>query len=207
MTTPTQNNGILDSAKGQAANYVNCAKLHICLSPSHKLRRVFSRQPRLGPGAFTMVEIMATMVIIGIAAAVVIPSIADTTDTQVVAAARTIAADIQYAQNLAITTQADVYVVFTNSEKSYCLSNSANASSAIISPITSKAYSVVFGVNNGFSGLDSMTANFNNSQAMHFDLLGAPHGDGTVRVVAGPHAYVVTVAPATGKITVASTGL
>jgi type II secretory pathway pseudopilin PulG len=154
-----------------------------------------------------MAEIMVTIVIIGISAAIVIPSISDTTDTQVVASARTIAADLQYAQNLAITTQANVYVVFNNSGKSYSLSNNANASPPVISPITSMNYTVAFGPNNGFSGLGSLTANFGGAATMYFDLLGAPHGAGTVQVVAGPHVYVVTVAPATGKISVASTGL
>jgi type II secretory pathway pseudopilin PulG len=150
---------------------------------------------------------MVTMVIIGIAAVIIIPTIGDTTDTQVVAAARSIAADLQYAQNLAITTQSNVYVVYNNGARSYSLSNNANASPPIINPITSTSYTVTFGPANGFSGLGSMTANFGGNATMYFDLLGAPHGDGTVQVVAGPHVYVVTVAPATGKITVASAGL
>ena len=158
------------------------------------------------PG-FTMAEVMVTIVIIGIAAAIVVPTIGDTTDTQVVAAARSIAADLQYAQNLAITTQSNVYVVFNNAQMSYSLSNNANASPPLISPITSTSYTVTFGSGNGFSGLNSMTAHFGGNATMYFDLLGAPHADGTVQVVAGPHVYVVTVAPATGKITVSDAGV
>jgi prepilin-type N-terminal cleavage/methylation domain-containing protein len=198
MTTRTQNSG-----KKLAANYANYAGKKG--TGTDFKRRNRSQSPFVP--AFTLAEIMVTMVIIGISAAIVIPSVSDTTDTQTVAAARTISADLQYAQNLAITSQTPVYVVFNNAGMSYSLSNNANASPPIISPITQMNYTVAFGSSNGFSGLGSMTANFGGTATMYFDLLGAPHSDGTVQVVAGPHVYVVTVAPATGKITVASAGL
>src|SRR4051812_47762470 len=61
---------------------------------------------------FTLAEILAVVVILGIASAIIIPQIGTRDDMRVKAAARTLIADLIYAQNLAISTGQTVYVRF-----------------------------------------------------------------------------------------------
>ena len=62
--------------------------------------------------AFTLIEVLMVVLIMGIAAAVVIPNAINTSDLQAVSAARMVATDLQYAQDTAITTQTPVTVTF-----------------------------------------------------------------------------------------------
>ena len=112
------------------------------------------------PGAevragFTLVEVMVVTIIMAILAAIVIPMATGSTDMEASAAARTIASDLQYAQNMAISFQSGangaingVKVVFATSNTpgagSYKLINDDNKSSALINPMTAEAYNVVF---------------------------------------------------------------
>src|SRR5215475_9916349 len=52
---------------------------------------------------FTLVEILAVVVILGIASAIIIPQIGSRDDMKAAAAARVLIADLIYAQNLAIS--------------------------------------------------------------------------------------------------------
>ena len=152
---------------------------------------------------FTIIEIVVVLVILAIAAAIIIPNISSTDDLKATSAARMVATDFQYAQNMAITHQEPVTVTFTTSNESYTLSN---ASGPLIHPMTKSAYTVNFGAMNGFEGLDIVSADFFGSLAVTFDELGAPDNSGGVAVQAGSHVYQVDVATATGKVTVTYSG-
>jgi len=136
---------------------------------------------------------------LAITAAVVVPSIISTKDLQVIAASRVLASDLQYAQNAAITNQADIEVDFSTSGESYSLSNE---SGTLIHPITKKAYSVDFDSQSEFDQVNIVAASFNGSGTVTFDALGAPDNAGTVTLQAGSHVYQIDVAAATGKVTV-----
>src|SRR5690242_16864757 len=64
---------------------------------------------------FTLVEILVVVVILGIAAAVIVPNMGTRSDLKAAAAARMIMADLIYAQNRAISTQTKHYVTFDTS--------------------------------------------------------------------------------------------
>ena len=69
---------------------------------------------------FTLVEILVVVVILGIAAAVIVPQMGSRGDLKAAAAARMLMADLIYAQNKAIAAQSKYYVVFnTTSPQSY----------------------------------------------------------------------------------------
>jgi type II secretion system protein H len=90
--------------------------------------RAPSGAPGPGGAGFTLVEILAVIVILGIASAIVIPQIGTRDDMRVKAAARTLIADLIYAQNLAISTGQVVYVRFDVAGNQYSmLTNPANA--------------------------------------------------------------------------------
>ncbi len=134
-----------------------------------------------------------------IVAAIVLPTVVGTTGVQATAGARIIAADLQYAQNVAITHQQSVTITFAPSTDSYSLSN---ASGPLIHPITKEAYTISFGAGKKFAKLDLVTTNLTNHKVT-FDSLGVPDNSGTVEIKAGSSEYDITISPATGKVTVA----
>ncbi len=138
------------------------------------------------------------VLIVGIAAAMVIPSAVNTSDLQVMSAARMLATDLQYAQDTAITSQLPVTVTFTPASETYSLTN---ASGTLIHPITKDAYTVNFGATQGFSAVDIVSADFDGAAQVTFDELGTPSAAGDVVMQAGPHVYTVTVAAVTGRVT------
>src|SRR5688572_24441187 len=69
--------------------------------------------------AFTLVEILAVVVILGIASAIIIPQIGTRDDMRAAAAARIVVSDLIYAQNLAISSGTAAYVRFDKANKKY----------------------------------------------------------------------------------------
>ncbi len=153
--------------------------------------------------AFTLAEILVVLMILVIAAAVAIPNITGTNDIRAKSAAQTIAADLQYAQNMAITYQDPVTVTFYTAGESYTLSN---ASGPLIHPMTKSTYTVDFGSQDDFGNLDVVSASFSGAALVIFDELGAPNAAGSATVQVGSHVYRIDVAAATGNVTVVSVG-
>ena len=152
---------------------------------------------------FTLVEILVTVMVLAIAAAMVAPYMSGSGDFQAASAARILASDLQYAQNTAITSQDPVTVTFDPNSESYHLSN---ASGQLIHPITKSAYVVSFSSREGFDRLDVASASFDGAMTVTFDVLGSPDHPGSVTLQAGPHVYQVDVAAATGNVTVTASG-
>ncbi len=148
---------------------------------------------------FTLVELMVVIVIMAILAATVIPMAVGTSSTKAKSAARLVMADLEYAQNLAITGQDDITVTFDTVGNSYTVSN---ASGPLNHPITKKSYTVDFDTARGLAGVSLSVASFGGNPAVTFSALGAPAADGSVSLAAGASGYQVTVAPVTGRVTV-----
>jgi type II secretion system protein H len=129
-------------------------------------------------GGFTLVEVMTVMVILGIAAAAIVPQIGTRNDLDAAAAARSVMADLVYAQNRAISTQKIHYVVFTGSGYSICTRDTSGSPLyTITNPTTQNSYVVTFGTpGNEFENVSISSVNFDASPSMtiQFDSLGAP---------------------------------
>lgn len=168
--------------------------------PARAGRNVDSGPPAPGgPGrAFTLAEMIVVMVILGVMAALVMPYAVSNGGTQAQGAARMLAADIEYAQNLATCTQAWVQVNFDAPNNHYWITN---ASGDVPHPITQKSkYEFVFG-GSGFDKVTLANPSFGGTN-LRFGPLGDPVSGGSVQVVAGATSYTLTVAPVTGKVTV-----
>lgn len=151
---------------------------------------------------FTLIELMVVVMIMAIAAAVIVASSTGTDDVRATSAAKMIAVDLEYAQNVAITDQDPVTVTFDPAGESYALSNT---SGALIHPMSKSAYITDFANMSGFESVNIVSANFSGNPSVTFDELGSPDNAGTVTVQAGSHAYRIAVAAATGKVTVTNT--
>jgi prepilin-type N-terminal cleavage/methylation domain-containing protein len=96
--------------------------------------------------AFTLLELLIVMVILGLAATLAVPLVADQDSSGVQAAARLLTADLGYAQLEAISHADDrCRVTFDMSAGSYTLSRNSAPASPIAEPITGQPYATQFG--------------------------------------------------------------
>jgi len=149
-------------------------------------------------GAFTLAEMMVVLIIMAIAAAIIIPQAVGTSSLQAQSAARMVMADLEYAQSQAIFTQAPVTVTFNSAGDSYTISN---ASGPLVHPITKEEYVIDLHNQRGLESVSIAAVSFPGS-AVTFDALGAPDSGGGLTVSAKEHAYQITVAPISGRVTV-----
>jgi prepilin-type N-terminal cleavage/methylation domain-containing protein len=171
---------------------------------------------------FTLVEILAVLVIIGIASAIVIPQLGTRDDLRAAAAARIIVADLIYAQNVAISTQKTVYARFDTANNRYKLLSAVSPDTLMSHPMTQVAYQQNFGT--GTSGLETVAlsdvvfsgvdANYANLKTIAFDEMGAPYAYsdtlsnksdlkiGSIGLTSGTFTTIITIAPYTGEISV-----
>src|SRR4051794_18482099 len=96
---------------------------------------------------FTLIEILMVVVIMGIAAAVVMPQISQRDDLKAGAAARVMMADLLYAQNISITRQTPHYLVFDVANKNYKVVAAGAMATPITHPVNQSPYQQDFGGN------------------------------------------------------------
>src|SRR5436190_11873811 len=97
------------------------------------------------PRAFTLVEILMVVMILGMASAIIVPQISQRDDLKVTTAAREMMADIIYAQNRAIVTQQRQFVKFDTTTKQYKLLNNYPTEAVLTHPVTKNPYIASFG--------------------------------------------------------------
>lgn len=164
---------------------------------------------RLAHG-YTLIEVLITVTIMGIAAAIVVPNMLRGGTLGVQAGARIIIADLLFAQNEAMAQQSTRRVVFDSDDNSYRVEKYDAGASAWVLEFNpalgiggdQQNYEVDFDEDNRFSGVDIVSADFNGTTTVTFDDLGNPSSGGTVRLRFDEHVYEVKVAPFTGRVTV-----
>lgn len=147
---------------------------------------------------FTLAEILVVLVILGIATAIVVPQISNIGDLQAGSAARTLLANMQYAQNEAIVSQRSITVAFDADNGAYDLRYSDDT--VLDHPIEKAPFRVVFADTPGLDQVAISSVNFGGDPEVTFDPLGSPQSPGQVTLAADGHLRRITVAAVTGKM-------
>jgi len=162
---------------------------------------------------FTLIEILAVVVILGIISAVIIPQISSRDDQRAAAVARGVMSDLLYAQNRAIAQQKVHYVKFDVANKNYKVLDVFSPAHVINNPVDGSTYQVNFAA----GSLQQMTlqsASFDGQPVLAFDVMGIPQTvnattgamtpmtSGSVVVKSGTYTMTVTVSPYSGELTV-----
>jgi prepilin-type N-terminal cleavage/methylation domain-containing protein len=168
--------------------------------------------------AFTLIEILSVVIILGIISAIVIPQVGQRGDLQAAAAARVLIGDLTYAQNRAIANGGWTYVTFSTTAQNYTLYNgtsSAPSATPLTHPVYDDNYTMTFGGqgSNALTGATLASVNIGNgSSTLAFDSTGIPYayvgGNPPIELTAAATAVIssdnysvtVTVEPATGDL-------
>ena len=161
------------------------------------------RTPSRPAHAYTLVEVLIVVTILGVVSAVVVPHMLTAGSMGVQAAARAVVSDLLFAQNDAVAAQAPRTVVFLPAEERYELhdENDAMLSAAWISG-KAQNYAVDFAADTRFQGVTIKSATFGNDAAVTFDDLGSPDSGGEVVIEFNDQSYAIRVAAFTGRVTV-----
>lgn len=168
------------------------------------------------PRGYTLVEVLVVITVLGLAAAMVIPSMGSTGVLRIQAAARQIVADITFAQSDALAYQSRRAIVFLPAENRYvvCEVNGPTvdpATDAIYNPSEpGERYDVTIDTEK-MGGAQLTVANFDGDNVLVFDELGGPvqapdsetaSSGGFVQITGADSVFQVDVEPYTGRVTV-----
>jgi prepilin-type N-terminal cleavage/methylation domain-containing protein len=158
---------------------------------------------------FTIIELVVTLIIIGIIAVVIMTSAVPKGMVRLEAACQKMALDLRYIQQMAMAEQVRFGIAFDTSDESY-FGYRVSTSTKAIDPQTRNNLEVEFDELKQFNDIEILSNNLNN--AIEFDSRGAPYnGSGvklssqgivTLQTVNGSYSKTVRVEPETGKVSI-----
>jgi prepilin-type N-terminal cleavage/methylation domain-containing protein len=165
------------------------------------------------PRGFSLIEVIAVVMILGIVSAVVIPYVGEHDNQKIASAGRQLIADLSYAQSRAIATGRVHYVVFDMGRGKYDLCDSIEPLGVMIHPVEQTPYEVIFGAG-PLEGVRAHEVSFDGQTILAFDATGTPcscatstarravMNAGSITLECGKETLTVTIAPFTGEISV-----
>lgn len=164
---------------------------------------------------FTLVEILAVVAILGIAAAVILPQIGNRDDLRAISTAREVMADLSYAQSQAVSTQKAQYVRFDTTSNRYDLLKQISPSDVYMThPVNGGTFSVPLGAgrkdDTKYVVLDQIT--FDGRTVLMYDEMGTPYwydtttqtsgamAAGSIRLKSNAYTVTITIQPYSGEL-------
>jgi len=175
------------------------------------------RSSRRRSGAFTLIEILIVVTLLGIAGALVIPAMGSTGALRIQAAVRTIVADITVAQSEAVAFQERRALVFNVDTSSYrVIAVPGNTlepdSNTLYDPSRRGGLYLVSFIDEDRYGDARITAvDFDGQPALIFDAMGGPIADpgantpsagGSITITGSGQTFLIRVEAFTGRVTV-----
>ena len=170
--------------------------------------------------AFTLIEIIVVVVILAVAALIAVPMMSSAADIQVRSAANRMAADLEYAKNMAITHQKPYTVIFDNSATNSNGYEIHNSDGIITHPVSQQEFGIRFSTERSISRVRIPSTGIAidpdyNTDSITFDYLGTPHsglttgtplnsGQITLRDTAASFSLIVKIEPMTGYVSIES---
>jgi len=159
---------------------------------------------------FTMIELVIVMVILGIAAAIVVPMASSAGSMQVRAAVNMVAADLEYAKSMSISRGQRYSVVVDKATETYRIIDESGTT--IPHPVKKGfLYTIDFRADSRISQVDIFDVSFDGTNLVSFDYLGSPfNGTGTslnsgvITLRAGGITRTVSVEPVTGYVSISN---
>ena len=167
---------------------------------------ILNHRPQCG---FTLVEMLAVVVIMGILSALAIPMLGDTAQTKLVAAANQIAADIGYAQVESISHADDLrFMVFDINNNTYWIAPTSNTATPITNPVGNVPYRIQFGSgpNKQLAGVTLSSVSLNGDDRIRLGVYGEldQATPASITIACDVYQMTVTVEPSTGDISMSS---
>jgi len=127
---------------------------------------------------FTLIEILVVVIILGIAAAVIVPNISSRSDLKATSAARLMMADLIYVQNRSISQQKMHYVQFDTASASYKVLDQMTPTQTIIThPVEQSPFVVAIGPAGPppLRDVKIDSVSFDGQKVVAFDEMGTPY--------------------------------
>ena len=162
---------------------------------------------KLRQQGFTLAEVLIVVTIMAIASAVVVPRMLAVGQMQIQAAGRMIIADLLIAQNDAIAGQTSRRLAFDVSANRYWLADGSGSTANVVWKRDGSVQAdgvLDFDEDSRFQGVRLVSVDFGNGKTYcQFDALGTPEDGGTIDIASGQTVYRITIAPLTGRVSIA----
>ncbi|MFN0132120.1 MAG: Tfp pilus assembly protein FimT/FimU [Phycisphaerales bacterium] len=137
-------------------------------------------------GAFSLVELIAVLVIVGVMAAVAAPALTPTTSARSAMVAKTVARDVAYARERAISTGTGCWVVVVTASNSYSIlqencASPGRAGATVTTDPATPGRNFVQTLNTGErAGVTITSVNLDGTAEVGFDWRGKPYNASSV---------------------------
>jgi prepilin-type N-terminal cleavage/methylation domain-containing protein len=169
--------------------------------------RLEARPARVGGRAYTLVEVLVVVVVMGIAGALVVPAFTQTGVLRVQGAVRLIISDITTAQSDAVAYQAGRAIVFYPGQRSYKVAETHGSTLDLnLDLIDARSFAA-----DGFGDANIAATTLNGTNTLCFDEMGSPitapgsgvaAPNGTITVTGSGQTFRITIEAYTGRATV-----
>jgi len=158
---------------------------------------------------YTLTEMIIVTAIMGIGAAMVIPSLGSTNVSRLKGAAEVLTADISFAQVESISHGDDLrFMVFDTTNHSYYIAAASDLNTPITNPVGNAPYKVTFGEGHAkqFEGVTIQAVSVGGDDRLGFGMYGEldQGTDATITLASGGKTVVITVSPFSGEVSCGS---